>query len=91
MALYKSKQMELYVQDPVNVIPPRKTWDILNTETIMLLPYLDHFEDYVESTGGRIKNGIEITDNRAFPIIKQLNLKIFKAKNGSWYLFLGNV
>lgn len=91
MPIYKSKQMELYVNDPVNIIPPRKTWDILNTETITLIPYLDHYEDYVESTGGRIKNGIEITDNRAFPIIKQLNLKIFKSKDGPWYLFLGNV
>lgn len=91
MAMYKSQRMVSYLKDPLNILPPRKTWDILDYKTVELLPYLDHFEDYVESMGGRLKSGIEITDNRAFPIIKKLNLKIFKSKNSRWYLFLENL
>lgn len=91
MEKHLSQRMNEYLKDPINVLPPRKAWDILDYRTVELLPYLDHFEDYVESMGGRMKSGVEITDNKAFPIIKKLELKIFKAKNSRWYLFLENL
>ena len=91
MEKHLSQRMNDYLRDPLNVLPPRKTWDILDYRTVELLPYLDNFEDYVESIGNRLKSGIEITDNRAFPIIKKLGLKIFKSKNSRWYLFLENL
>lgn len=88
---YLSDRMNQYCKNPSEIIPPRKTWDVLKYETIELLPFLDKYEDWVESTGGRLKAGIEITDNQAFQIIKKLDLKMFKGKNGRWYLFLNNL
>lgn len=84
--MYKSKWMTEYCENPVDIMAPPATRDILTSTTAGLETVLDHYVDSFVTTGGRSRTGILITDNYFWTLNKTLKLKTAKSETGDWYL-----
>lgn len=79
--------LEEYKSNPKEIIPPRKSKDIIPNNLKQLLPFVDVWEDRFITVGGRERVGIAITDQSAWKIIKDHGLKTSKSNSG-WFIVI---